>query len=110
VDAEKPASCAVFSLTHLRRALDMKQHILESIKNHPWEWISGAAIFGWLLSRLSARKKRISIDSTSQRPVKNRADEPLRKLWREAWKISKPLIAAHVSKLMAEQDKGPQSK
>jgi hypothetical protein len=110
VDAEKPASCAVFSLTHLRRALDMKQHILESIKNHPWEWISGAAIFGWLFSRLSARKKRISIDSTSQRPVKNRADGPLGKLWREAWKISKPLIAAYVSKLMAEQDKAPESK
>jgi hypothetical protein len=88
----------------------MKQHILESIENHPWEWISGAAIFGWLLSRLTARKMGVSIDSTSQRPVKNRADGPLRKLWREAWKISKPLIAAYVSKLIAEQDKVRESK
>jgi hypothetical protein len=88
----------------------MKQHILESIKNHPWEWISGAAIFGWLLSRLSARKKRIYIDNPSQRPAKNRSDGPPRKLWREAWKISKPLIAAYASKLMAEQAKGPESK
>jgi hypothetical protein len=29
----------------LRRKLDMIQHFLESIKNHPWEWASCAAIF-----------------------------------------------------------------
>ena len=110
MDAENLPLAQFLVQRTLRRALDMKQHILESIKNHPWEWISGAAILGWLLSRLSARKKRISIDSPSQRPVKNRADGPLRKLWREAWKISKPLIAAYVSKLMAEQDKGLESK
>jgi hypothetical protein len=43
----------------LRRKLDMKQHFLESIKNHPWEWASCAAFFGWLLSRIPARKKRV---------------------------------------------------
>jgi hypothetical protein len=88
----------------------MKQHILESIKNHPWEWASCAAICGWLLSRLPARQKRICIDSSSQKPVKNRADGPLATLWREVWKISKPLIAAYVAKLMAEQAKAPESK
>jgi hypothetical protein len=44
----------------LRRTLDMKQVILQSIKNHPWEWASCAAIFGWVLSRLP-RVKRGSI-------------------------------------------------
>jgi hypothetical protein len=97
-------------ISHLRHTLDMKQHILESIKNHPWEWATGAAIFGWLLSRLPARKKRIYIDSTSQKPLKHRADGPLAKLWREVWKISKPLIAAYVAQLVAEQAKAPESK
>jgi hypothetical protein len=54
----------------LRRKLDMKEHFLESIKNHPWEWASCAAIFGWLLSGIPARKKKIYIDSSSQKPVK----------------------------------------
>ena len=97
-------------LSHLRHTLDMKQHILESIKNHPWEWASCAAIFGWLLSRLPARKKRIYIDSSSQKPLKHRSDGLLAKLWREVWKISKPLIAAYVAQQVAEQAKAPESK
>ena len=97
-------------VAHLRRTLDMKKHILESIKNHPWEWASCAAIFGWLLSRIPARKKRIYIHSSSQKPLKSRADGPLGKLWREVWKISKPLIAAYVAKLVGEQAKATENK
>jgi hypothetical protein len=85
----------------LRRQLDMKQHFLESIKNHPWEWASCAAIFGWLLSRIPARKKRVYIDSSSQKPVKRR-EKGLGKLWREVWQFSKPMIAAYLAKLLAE--------
>ena len=94
----------------LRRKLDMKQHFLESIKNHPWEWASCAAIFGWLLSRIPARKKKIYIDNFSQKPVKRRDKGPLDKLWREVWQFSKPMIAAHLAKLLAEHAKSPESK
>jgi hypothetical protein len=86
----------------LRRQLDMTQHFQESIKNHPWEWASCAAIFGWLLSGIPARKKRIYIDSSSEKPVKGRDKGLLRKLWREVWKFSKPMIAAYLAKLLAE--------
>jgi hypothetical protein len=96
-------------VAHLRRTLDMKKHLLESIKNHSWEWAGCAAIFGWLLSRLPARKKRIYIHSSSQKPLKSRADGPLGKLWREVWKISKPLIAAYVAKLVWEQAKATEN-
>jgi hypothetical protein len=85
----------------LRHKLNMKQHFLESIKNHPWEWASCAAIFGWLLSRIPARKKRVYIDSSSQKPVKRR-EKGLGKLWREVWQFSKPMIAAYLAKLLAE--------
>jgi len=94
----------------LRRKLDMKQHFLESIKNHPWEWASCAAIFGWLLSGIPARKKRIYIDSSSEKPVKGRDKGLLRKLWREVWKFSKPMIAAYLAKLLAENANSPQRK
>ena len=88
----------------------MKQHFLESIKNHPWEWASCAAIFGWLLSRIPARKKRIYIDNSSQKPVKRRDKGPLGKLWREVWQFSKPMIAAYLAKLLAEQAKSSENK
>jgi hypothetical protein len=91
-------------LSHLRRTLNMKQHLLVSYKSHPWEWASGAALVGWLLSRLPARKKRIYIHSSTQKSVKNPAEGPLGKFWKEVWKISKPLIAAYVAKLLAEQN------
>ena len=97
-------------VSQLKRTLDIKQHILESIKNHPWEWASCAAIFGWLLSLLPARKKRIYIHSSSQKQVKSRAAGPLRKLRREVWKISKPIIATYLAILSAEHAKAPENK
>jgi hypothetical protein len=65
---------------------------------------------GWLLSRIPARKKRIYIHSSSQKPFISRADGPLGMLWREVWKISKPLIAAYVAKLVGEQAKATENK
>jgi hypothetical protein len=96
--------------SQLKRNLNMRQHILKSIKNHPWEWASCASIFGWLLSRIPARKKRIYIHTSSQKAVKGRDSGPLGKLWREVWKISKPMIAAYLAKLWAENAKTPESK
>jgi hypothetical protein len=92
-------------IPHLRHSLNLKRHILESIKRYPWEWTSFAAIFGWLLAGLPARKKRIYIHSSSEKPPKKRADGPLAMLWREVWKIFKPLIAAYIAKLMADKPK-----
>lgn len=86
----------------LRRKLDMKQLFLGSIKRHPWEWASCAAIVGWLLSGIPARKKKIYIDNSSQKPVKRRDKGPIGKLWREVWQFSKPMIAAYLAKLLVE--------
>jgi hypothetical protein len=86
----------------LRRKLNMKAHFLESIKEHPWAWASCAGIVGWLLSRIPARKKRIYIDSYSQKPLKRRDKGPFGKLWKEVWQFSKPMIAAYLAKILAE--------
>ncbi len=94
----------------LRRKLDMKHHVLKSIKNHPWEWASCAAMVGWLVSRIPSRKKRIYIDSFSQKPVKRRDKGTLGKLWREAWQFSKPMIATYLAKLLVEHAKSSESK
>lgn len=92
-------------LSLLRRNLNVGPFILESIRNHPWEWTSVAAIFGWLLSRVPARKKRIYIYSSSQEQVKSHGKEPLGKLWKGAWKMSKPLMAAYLAKKLMEKAK-----
>jgi hypothetical protein len=88
----------------------MREHILKSIKNHPWEWAGCASLFGWLLSRIPVRKKRIYLHNASHKPVKDRGSGSLGKLWRELWKISKPMIVAYLAKLWAENAKTPESK
>ena len=45
----------------VRRNLDIGLQMSDSIRQHSWAWMSIAAIFGWLLSRLPARKKKIYI-------------------------------------------------
>ena len=37
----------------LQRKFNFGQHFLESVRNHPWEWMGVAAGFGWLLSRIT---------------------------------------------------------
>src|SRR5271168_4585202 len=94
----------------LGRKLNIKAHFLASIEKHPWEWASCAGLVGWLLSRIPARKKRIYIDSSNQKPVKPRDKGPLGRLWKEVWQFAKPMIAAYLAKLLAEQVISPKSK
>jgi hypothetical protein len=96
-------------ILHLRHSLNLKQHVLESIKKYPWEWTSCAAIFGWLLAGLPARKQRIYIHSSGKKRAKSRLDRPLAKLWKEVWKISKRLMAAYIAESITVQSKEPES-
>ena len=66
--------------------------------------------FGVAFVSHTRAEKRIYIHSSSQKPLISRADGPLGKLWREVWKISKPLIAAYVAKLVGEQAKATENK
>jgi hypothetical protein len=87
----------------LQRNINVGEHVLESVRNHPWEWTSVAAGFGWLLSRLPARKEKIYVhDSGPERPKGSRKG-PLGQLWKAAWAISKPLFAAYFAKKLAEK-------
>jgi hypothetical protein len=88
----------------LRRKLNVGRHLLESIRRHPWEWTSFAAGFGWLLSRLPARKKKIYV-YTNQEQVKGQGEKVLSKIWESVWRTSKPLIAAYAAKKLAEKVK-----
>jgi hypothetical protein len=92
----------------LWRKLNFGRHILESIRRHPWEWTSLAAGFGWLLSRLPARKKKIYI-YTNQEQVKGQGKKVLSKMWKSVWRTSKPLIAAYAAKKLAEKVKSYKS-
>jgi hypothetical protein len=94
----------------VRRNLDLNQHLTNSIREHSWAWMSVAAIFGWILSRLPARKKKIYIESANPQKQKASAGGFLRPVWNAAWSIAKPLLTAYLTKKIAEKAKIPGAK
>ena len=56
----------------LRRSLDIRPYLSESRKKHVWGWMSAAAIFGWILSGLPARKEKIYIHSSDPRKAEKK--------------------------------------
>ena len=94
----------------LRRDLNVGRHVLGSIRKYTWEWMASAAVCGWLLSRLPARKKKIYVYDSNEERLKSSRKKPLATLWQAAWDISKPLIAAYIAKKIAEKAKIPGSK
>jgi hypothetical protein len=63
-------------------------------------WMIVAAIIGWILSRLPARKQKIYIRSSD--PIKSEKRPGggglLRPLWNGGWAITKPPLAAYWTK------------
>lgn len=91
----------------VRQNLDIRRYLLESRKKHLWNWMTVAAIIGWLLSRLPARKQKIYIGSSD--PLKSEKRRGggglLRPVWNGGWTITKPLLAAYLTKKIAEKAK-----
>jgi hypothetical protein len=94
----------------LRRDLDIGHRMSDSLRNHSWGWMSIAAMFGWLLSRLPARKKKIYIHSANSEKWKAPKDSLMLQIWKGLWSIAKPLVVAYVTKQIAERAKIPGAK
>ena len=94
----------------VRRNLDVGRRMSDSLRNHPWGWISLAAIFGWLLSRLPARKKKIYIHAPNSTKRRNYKDGLLLSTWKGVWSIARPLITAYLTKKIAQKAKIPGAK
>jgi hypothetical protein len=94
----------------LRRSLDVNQKLADSVSRHSWAWMSAAAIFGWILSRLPARKKKVYIQSTSPQKEKRGGSGLLRGVWNGMWSIARPVLIAYLTKKIAQKAKIPGSK
>src|ERR1700726_4813054 len=75
----------------VRRNLDVGRQMSDSVRRHSWAWMSMAAIFGWLLSRLPARKKKIYINASDSGKRESSKGGFLVQIWRGVWSIAKPL-------------------
>jgi hypothetical protein len=94
----------------VRRDLDIGRRMSDSLRKHSWGWMSIAAIFGWLLSRLPARKKKIYVQTTDSDKRASRHGGFLLQVWKGVWSIAKPLVVAYATKKIAEKAKIPGAK
>ncbi|HEV3209834.1 MAG TPA: hypothetical protein VGY91_06175 [Chthoniobacterales bacterium] len=94
----------------VRRSLDLNQKLANSVDRHSWAWMSAAALFGWILSRLPARKKKVYIQSTSPQKEKRVGSGLLKVVWNGIWSIAKPVLIAYLTKKVAQKAKIPGSK
>lgn len=94
----------------LRRDLDVGRRMSESVREHSWGWMSVAAIFGWLLSRLPARKKKIYIHTTDSAKRVAHREGFMSQVWKGVWSIAKPLVLAYLTKKIADKAKIPGAK
>jgi hypothetical protein len=72
--------------------------------------MSLAAIFGWILSRLPARKKKIYVQTANSEKWKRPGGGFMGQIWKGVWSISKPLVMAYLTKKIAEKAKIPGAK
>ena len=93
----------------LRRELDLNRKLVNSVRQHSWVWMSFAAAFGWVLSRLPARKKKIYINSASPQKEK-KGGGVLKLLWKGVWSIAKPVLTAYLTRVVAQKARIPGSK
>jgi hypothetical protein len=94
----------------VRRNLEVGHRMSESVRNHSWSWMSLAAIFGWLLSRLPARKKKIYIHTGDSVKKGGSGEGFMVQIWKGIWSIAKPLFVAYLTKRIAEKAKIPGAK
>jgi hypothetical protein len=94
----------------VRQSLDLNQKLAHSVNQHSWAWMSLAAIFGWILSRLPARKKKIYIQSTSPQKEKRASSALLKGVWKVVWSIARPVLVTYLTKKIVQQAKIPRSK
>jgi len=94
----------------LRRDLDIGRRMSDSLRKHSWGWMSVAAMFGWLLSRLPARKKKIYVHTGNPEKWRGQKEGLMVQIWKGLWSIAKPLVVAYVTKQIAERAKIPGAK
>jgi hypothetical protein len=74
-------------------------------QRHRWTWLSFVALFGWVLSRLPSRKKKIYIDKGGARVKRGTglASMIVGQLWAVAWSVAKPVVTAYLTKKMTRE-------
>jgi hypothetical protein len=88
----------------LRGQLNFQRRFSVAWQKNRWIWLSFVAAFGWVLSRLPRRTKKIYLDKAGARvrpPGKSFASTLAGHLWSVAWSLAKPALTAYLARKMS---------
>jgi hypothetical protein len=89
----------------LRSQLNFQRRLSVAWQKNRWVWLSFFALFGWVLSRLPRRTKKIYLDKAGSRvrpPGKSLLSTIAGQLWSVAWSVAKPALTAYLARKMAK--------
>ena len=94
----------------LRGQLDFQRRLSVAWQKNRWVWLSFIGLFGWVLSRLPRRTKKIYLDKGGTRvrpPTKSLASTIAGHLWSVAWSVAKPVLTAYLAQKMGKVGQTP---
>ena len=90
--------------------LNVPRQVSTSLHTHSFRWAGAAALLGWILSRLPARKQRVYIETGRDGEVRRRrtkevglAAAVMALAWKGVWSIAKPVLTAYLSNRIASK-------
>jgi len=92
------------AVNELKNDYDIPQRLNESIRQYPWAWVFGAALIGWLLSRLPARRREVYIfkpHSEDKNPREARmvsARGRKSAIRKDVWSFTQPILSTYLAR------------
>jgi hypothetical protein len=94
----------------LRSQLNFQHRFSVAWQKNRWIWLSFVALFGWVLSRLPRRTKKIYLDKAGTRvrsPGKSFGGTLAGHLWSVVWSVAKPALTAYLARKLSKAAPGP---
>jgi hypothetical protein len=91
-------------VSDLKNDYNIPRLLNASIRQYPWTWVAGAALVGWLLSRLPARRKEVYLwkrDLVDKNPREVRVvSEPGKKsaIGQGVWSFTQPILSTYLAR------------
>jgi hypothetical protein len=91
-------------LGELRYALDFPQRAKDAVKRNPFAWVGGATLFGILLSKLPARRKKVLVTPKGEKVKASGAAQAglLVTALKIAFDLSRPVLMKWATQRVAE--------
>ena len=90
----------------LRSQLNFQRRLSVAWQKNRWVWLTFFALFGWVMSRLPRRTKKIYLDKGGARvrpPGRGFASIIAGQLWSVAWSVAKPAMIAYLTRKMSKK-------